>query len=70
MCRDHRYGRGIGAATAKAFGEAGAMVLVVDQPEEHGREVILPAKSGAIINSLRGVAGKCAYIASKHGILF
>ena len=46
------------------------MVLVVDQPEEHGREVILPAKSGAIINSLRGVAGKCAYIASKHGILF
>ncbi len=148
---------GIGAATAKAFGEAGASVLVVDRAEEAGREVVefivrsggtahfhaadvadedsvaayvaaavrhfggidilfnnagvegkivpvvdcaaedfdrviainlrgmflglkhalkvmLPAQSGTIINNasvsgLRGAAGMCAYIASKHGIL-
>jgi NAD(P)-dependent dehydrogenase (short-subunit alcohol dehydrogenase family) len=41
---------------------------------KHALAVMLPAKSGAIINNasvsgLRGAAGMCAYIASKHGIL-
>lgn len=41
---------------------------------KHALKVMLPAKSGAIINNasvsgLRGAAGMCAYIASKHGIL-
>ncbi|MFY8216798.1 MAG: SDR family NAD(P)-dependent oxidoreductase [Chthoniobacterales bacterium] len=41
---------------------------------KHVLKVMLPAKSGSIVNNasvsgLRGAAGMCAYIASKHGIL-
>ncbi len=41
---------------------------------KHVLKVMLPARSGSIINNasvsaLRGAAGMCGYIASKHGIL-